>query len=69
MGGYSPARIVRAHSYRARTASTSVHSSGLCLSSPSLPACHFITFLLQTPIDVIRVGLAGLVGRAGHSRK
>ena len=66
MGGHSLVRIVRAHSDRARTASMSVQPSGLCHLS-SLPPGHFVSFLLQAPIDVIRVGLAGLVGRAGHS--
>lgn len=82
MGGYSTARIVRAHS--------SLHSSPLRLGtevvsiariqrgpseaarwastettsvpnpSPSLPARYFISLLLQTPVDEIRVGLARL---------
>jgi hypothetical protein len=57
-GGHSPARIVRAHTDRARTASTSVHPSGLCFL-PSLPPRHFISLLLQTPVHEIRVSLVG----------
>ena len=63
----SLARIQRGPSEAARWAST--ETTSMPNSFPSLPPGHFIAFLLQTPIDVIRVGLVGLARRADNSVK
>ena len=42
-GEHSTARIVRAYSDHARTASTSVHPSGLCLPLTATPSPHTLS--------------------------
>jgi hypothetical protein len=54
----SPARIQRGPSEAARWASTETTSVPNRL--PSLPPRHFISLLLQAPVDEIRVGLSGV---------